>query len=297
MKSLSIVFLAFIVLQSCAFQRVTRSKNITYLDSNNDLKLPEKQLNIFSPKNAANLPVLIFIHGGSWNKGRKEIYNFLGNRLARREVVTVIIDYPLAPEYQVDEVEKAAVLAVNWVEKNISNFGGDPDQIFISGHSAGGHLAALAAIKKEPWETLGASNPIKGAILNDPAGLDWYWFLTERKAKYDAEDNYDAFTDDPELWKAYSPIYFLDENEVPLLLMEGERTYPGIRLTVERFRDKAEEKGVDLTYSFYPKTKHIPMITQYFWTWSKGYDDVLGFIQFQSEGSMRTSSSGVTTGK
>lgn len=297
MKSLSIVFLAFIVLQSCAFQRVTRSKNITYLDSNNDLKLPEKQLNIFSPKNAANLPVLIFIHGGSWNKGRKEIYNFLGNRLARREVVTVIIDYPLAPDYQVDEMEKATVLAVNWVEKNISNFGGDPDQIFISGHSAGGHLAALAAIKKEPWETLGASNPIKGAILNDPAGLDWYWFLTERKAKYDAEDNYDAFTDDPELWKAYSPIYFLDENEVPLLLMEGERTYPGIRLTVERFRDKAEEKGVDLTYSFYPKTKHIPMITQYFWTWSKGYDDVLGFIQFQSEGSMRTSSSGVTTGK
>jgi acetyl esterase/lipase len=284
-------------IQSCAFKGVVREKNIPYIEADNSFDLPIKELNVFSPKKAENLPVLLFIHGGSWNKGRKEIYDFMGNRLARRDVVTVIIDYPLAPDYQVDDMEKAAVLAVEWVEKNISDFGGDSDQIFVSGHSAGGHLAALAAIKKEPWEELGRSNPIKGAILNDPAGLDWYWFLTERKEKYNAEDNYDAFTADPEVWKAYSPIYFLDESEVPLLLMEGEKTYPGIHLTVERFREKAEEKGVDLIYSFYPKTKHIPMVTQYFWTWSKGYDDVLNFIDSHSEESTRTSSSGVKTGK
>lgn len=296
----NLLFLIVILLfsfQSCAFKGVVREKNIPYIQADNSFDLPVKELNVFSPKKAANLPVLIFIHGGSWNKGRKEIYDFMGNRLARREVVMVIIDYPLAPDYQVDAMEKATVLAVDWVEKNISNFGGDPDQIFVSGHSAGGHLAALAAIKKEPWETLGISNSIKGAILNDPAGLDWYWFLTERKEKYDEEDNYDAFTDNPEVWRAYSPIYFLDENAVPILLMEGEKTYPSIRLTVERFRTKAAEKKVDLTYSFYPKTKHIPMVTQYFWTWRKGYDDVLNFIESQAEGSLRTSSSGVNTGK
>ncbi len=136
----------------------------------------------------------------------------------------------------------------------------------------------MAAIKKEPWEEIGSENPLKGAIFNDPGGLDWYWFLTERKEKDNAEDNYDAFTDNPEVWKAYSPIYFLEGDEIPMLVMEGENTYPGIRLTVERFRKVAEEKGSDLTYSFYPKTKHIPMITQYFWTWSKGYDDVLEFM-------------------
>jgi hypothetical protein len=63
------------------------------------------------------------------------------------------------------------------------------------------------------------------------------------------------------------------------LIMEGERTYPGIRLTVDRFRKTASEKGTDLSYSFYEQKKHIPMITQFFWTWSKGYDDVLGFIE------------------
>jgi dipeptidyl aminopeptidase/acylaminoacyl peptidase len=222
--------------------------------------------------------VLIFIHGGSWHSGRKEIYDFMGSRLARRGVVTVIIDYPLAPDYKVPAMEKASILAVKWVRDTIATYGGDPENIFISGHSAGGHLAALAAIKKESWEEIGSSNPLKGAIFNDPGGLDWYWFLTERKEKYNAEDNYDAFTDNPEVWKAYSPIYFLEGDEIPMLVMEGEKTYPGIRLTVERFRKEAEAKGSNLTYSFYPKTKHIPMITQYFWTWSKGYDDVLEFM-------------------
>ena len=248
------------------------------MQANPEINLPEKQLNVFAPKKADKLPVLIFIHGGSWNKGRKEIYDFMGTRFARRDVVTVIIDYPLAPDYKVPEMEKAAVQAVNWVYNHIETYGGDPDQIYVSGHSAGGHLAALAAIKKEPYQELGFSNPLKGAILNDPAGLDWYWFLTERKEKYDAEDNYDAFSANPEVWKAYSPIYFLTGNEVPLLILEGEKTYPGIRLTVDRFKEVAEEKGSNLDYSFYEKKKHIPMVTQYFWTWSKGYKDVFEFM-------------------
>lgn len=276
MKSIFLSLFILATSSSCAFKSITRTKNLIYLESSSEL--PEKQLNIFAPKKAEKAPVLIFIHGGSWNSGRKEIYDFMGSRLARRGVVTVIIDYPLAPAYQLPVMEKASATAIKWVKENIANYGGDPEQIYVSGHSAGGHLAALVAIKKEPWQELGMSNPLKGAILNDPAGLDWYWFLTERKEKYNAEDNYDAFTSNPETWKTYSPIYELDGTEIPLLILEGERTYPGIRLTIDRFRKEAEAKGTRLTYSFYPKTKHIPMITQFFFTWSKGYKDVLGFM-------------------
>lgn len=276
MKQFLLTLTFITLLSSCAFKSITRSKEINYLQQS--ASLPEKNLNVFAPKKAEKAPVLIFIHGGSWNSGRKEIYDFMGSRLARRGVVTVIIDYPLAPAYQLPAMEKASAKAIKWVKENIANYGGDPEQIYVSGHSAGGHLAALVAIKKEPWQELGMSNPLKGAILNDPAGLDWYWFLTERKEKYDAEDNYDAFTSNPETWKTYSPIYELDGKEIPLLILEGERTYPGIRLTIDRFRNEAESKGTNLTYSFYPKTKHIPMITQFFFTWSKGYEDVLGFM-------------------
>jgi acetyl esterase/lipase len=276
MKYITLFLALLTTFSGCAFKSVIRNKNVTYTSASTDL--PQKELNIFSPRNAKNSPVLIFIHGGSWNSGRKEIYDFMGSRLARRGVVTVIIDYPLAPEYKLPVMEKASLIAVKWVMDNISGYGGSPEKIFISGHSAGGHLAALLAIKKENWRKIGIQNPLKGAILNDPAGLDWYWFLTERKEKYNAEDNYDAFTDNPAVWKEFSPIYELDGGEIPLLIMEGENTYPGIRLTVDRFRKEAEAKGTNLSYSFYPKTKHVPMITQFFWTWSKGYDDLLGFI-------------------
>ena len=275
-----ILFLALLTTFSgCAFKSVIRNKNVTYTSASTDL--PEKKLNIFSPRNAQNSPVLIFIHGGSWNSGRKEIYDFMGSRLARRGVVTVIIDYPLAPEYKLPAMERSSLMAVKWVLENISRYGGSTEKIFVSGHSAGGHLAALLAIKKEPWRKIGIQNPLKGAILNDPAGLDWYWFLTERKEKYNAEDNYDAFTDNPAVWKEFSPIYELAGSEIPLLIMEGENTYPGIRLTIDRFRKEAEAKGTNLSYSFYPKTKHVPMITQFFWTWSKGYEDLLGFMGVQ----------------
>lgn len=276
MKHLLLTLTFIALLSSCAFKSITRSKEITYLQSS--ASLPEKNLNVFAPKKAENAPVLVFIHGGSWNSGHKEIYDFMGSRLARRGVVSVIIDYPLAPDYKLPAMEKASAMAIKWVKENIANYGGDPDNIYVSGHSAGGHLAALVAIKEEPWQELGMSNPLKGAILNDPAGLDWYWFLTERKEKYNSEDNYDAFTNQPEIWKTYSPIYDLTGQEIPLMIMEGEKTYPGIRLTIDRFRKEAEAKGTKLTYSFYPKTKHIPMITQFFFTWSKGYKDVLGFM-------------------
>ncbi|MEY2705152.1 MAG: hypothetical protein RL407_1214 [Bacteroidota bacterium] len=274
----SLIFLLVVVLaSSCGVLQTSRTKNIPYLSASSTL--PAKTLNVFAPKKASHAPVLIFIHGGSWHSGRKEIYDFMGNRLAAKGVVSVIIDYPLAPAYQVPAMEQASALAIKWVKENIARYGGDPTHMYVSGHSAGGHLAALVAVKDEPWKELGISNPLKGAILNDPAGLDWYWFLTERKEKYNAEDNYDAFTSDPAVWKAYSPIYFLDEKEIPLLILEGERTYPGIKLTVERFRNSAAEKGINLEYSLYPKAKHIPMVTQFYFPWSKGYKDVLEFME------------------
>lgn len=277
MKHFIFALLFLILMSSCGVLQTQRTKNIDYLSATEGL--PAKTLNVFAPKKAKNAPVLIFIHGGSWHSGRKEIYDFMGNRFAAKGVISVIIDYPLAPAYQLPAMEKASALAIQWVKENIASYGGDPTNMYVSGHSAGGHLAALVAIKDEPWKELGMTNPLKGAILNDPAGLDWFWFLTELKEKYNKEDNYDAFTADPTVWKTYSPIYYLDSKEIPMLVMEGERTYPGIKLTVERFRKAAEEKGLKLDYSFYPKTKHIPMVTQFFFPWSKGYKDVLNFME------------------
>lgn len=273
------LFSFLILLQGCAFQQVTRTKNLTYLEADSVASMPEKQLNVFAPKGAKDLPVLIFIHGGSWKSGNKEIYDFLGSRMARKEVVTVIIDYPLAPENQIKSMEIAALQSVIWTRKNIVKYGGNPDQIFVSGHSAGGHLAALVGIKESNFLNPEIQNSLKGAILIDPAGLDMYWYLQETAGTVDGTKYLGAFTEDPKVWKEASPIYFLDGGKLPILLMEGEKTYPGIRLTVDRFRKEAKVKGVPLDYEFYKNKKHIPMITQFFWTGNRGYKEVLGFIE------------------
>ena len=273
------LFCLLILLQGCAFQTISRSKNLTYLQSDSTQSLPEKQLNVFAPKGAKNLPVLIFIHGGSWNSGNKEIYDFLGSRMARKSVVTVVIDYPLAPTNQIQSMELAAVKAVIWTKNQIANYGGDPDQIFISGHSAGGHLAALLATKESNFLNSEMGNPLKGAILIDPAGLDMHWFLQEIKGTDEGSKYSGAFTEDPEVWKEASPIYFLEGKNMPILIMEGEKTYPGIRLTIDRFRKESEKKGVELDYEYYKKKKHIPMITQFFWTYNRGYKEVLNFME------------------
>ncbi len=273
------LFTVLILVQGCAFQQVTRSKDMTYLEEDSATSLPKKQLNVFAPKGAKDLPVLIFIHGGSWKSGKKEIYDFLGSRMARKSVVTVIIDYPLAPANQIQSMELAAVQSVIWTRNHIENYGGDPEQIFISGHSAGGHLAALVAIKESNYLNSEIKNALKGAILIDPAGLDMNWFLNETKGTPEGNKYLSAFTEDPEVWKEASPIYFLEGEKIPILLMEGEETYPGIRLTVARFRKEAEKKGVSLDYEYYENKKHIPMITQFFWTNNRGYKEVLEFIE------------------
>ena len=76
-------------------------------------------------------------------KGKKELYSFLGNRMARKNILTVIVDYPKSPVANYDEMANDVATAVKWVKNNIVSYGGDPQKIFISGHSAGGHLTAM----------------------------------------------------------------------------------------------------------------------------------------------------------
>ncbi len=240
--------------------------------------LPEKQLNVFAPKKAdGKNPVMLFIYGGSWNSGNKDIYNFLGSRLARKGIVAVIIDYPLSPDYQVHDMAKASAQAVKWTNENINSYGGNPDRIFVSGHSAGGHLASLISVRNEYFDTLGMENPIKGTILIDAAGLDMYWFLNEMN--YEPGTKYQAFTDDPQVWKDTSPIYYLDEKDPPMLIMMGGRTLPGIEKTTERFLKEYKKIEPEPNFHLQKWKKHVPMIAQFIYTPNKVYRWIEEFME------------------
>ena len=261
----------------CAFKPIHRNKHIDYNSSNTARQAQE--LNVFAPaqKNKSN-PVLIFVHGGNWNSGNKCLYSYLGSRMARKGIVTVIPDYPKSPKAGYNEMAEDIAAAVKWTKQNIHTYGGDSNRIFISGHSAGGHLAALVSIKKDYFKNTGFTNPIKGIILIDAAGLDMYGYLKEEKLA-EGDTYLKTFSNNADIWKNASPIYFLHNGMPPMLIYRGGKTYPSINVSNEKFTDSLKHYDTKFTYHILPGKKHVPMITQFFNPYNNRYKEMLNFMQ------------------
>ncbi|GAB2563563.1 alpha/beta hydrolase [Spirosoma aerophilum] len=259
-----------------------RTKDISYVATNAPGVDAERHLlDVYTPRKASRstpMPVVVFIHGGSWNSGNKNLYAFIGRRLAKQGVVAVIINYQLAPAVQVPAMADDCARAVQWTAQHIAEYGGDPNRIFVMGHSAGGGLAALLATDSQLFSQLGLTkNPVKGAILDDPAGLDMFDYLT--KMEYPNDQQYlIPYGKDPAEWRSVSPIYSVSDATPPMLLYVGERTYPGIAGSSKRFHQRLLEHHVKHEYKILAGKKHIPMVTQLFWQHNIIYRELLPFV-------------------
>jgi acetyl esterase/lipase len=103
-------------------------------------------LDVYRPRSATAAPVVVFFYGGGWRSGYKELYSYVGKALARRGYVAVLPDYRIYPQVLYPEFLDDGAQAVRWVKDNAKKFGGDAEQIFLMGHSAGAHIAAMLAI-------------------------------------------------------------------------------------------------------------------------------------------------------
>ena len=265
-----------LTLSGCSFKRINRSKDVVYSKSENQR---EQQLNIFAPKKYEKpADVIVFIHGGNWNSGRKSQYSIIGNHWAKKGIVYVIIDYPLSPEANYRQMAVASAKSVKWVKENIRKYGGNPERIFISGHSAGGHLAALISIDNQYFEALGIPNPIAGTILIDAAGLDMYGYLNEEKVAKD-HTYMKTFTADPKVWKEATPLYHLHKNMPPMIIYQGGKTYPSISKSNQKFITALKDFAPETPFHVQKSKKHIPMITQYLNPWNKRYEEIIRFME------------------
>ena len=237
-------------------------------------------LDVYAPKKKGDvpLPVVVFIHGGNWDSGSKNIYWFIGRRLAKQGVVAVIINYRLAPNVLVPDMADDCARAVLWTTQHIGEYGGDPDRIFVMGHSAGGGLAALLTVKDKLFTDLGlAKNPVKGAILDDPAGLDMADYL--QKMQYPNDERYlTSFGKDPAVWRSVSPVYFLEKSDPKMLLFIGGRSYPSIIDAGQVFDKKLSMLDIPHEYTRLPGKKHVAMVTQLFWKNNIIYKDLIKLI-------------------
>ena len=99
-----------------------------------------------APEGRAPAPVHVFIHGGYWRAFSASDFSFVAESAFAEGHAAVIVNYALCPAVSITEIVRQARAAVAWTWANAPSFGGDPDRIVVSGHSAGGHLAARIAV-------------------------------------------------------------------------------------------------------------------------------------------------------
>lgn len=104
------------------------------------------RLDLYLPRDAVDVPVVMFIHGGGWTAGGRSEHAFVGWALADEGIATAVIGYRLSPGVRHPVHVQDAARAFAWLHQNMAAYGGRNDRIFVMGHSAGGHLAALLAL-------------------------------------------------------------------------------------------------------------------------------------------------------
>lgn len=237
-------------------------------------------LDVYYPKDKTQpSDVMVFIHGGSWNSGKKESYWWLGRNMARKNVVTVIINYSLSPIHQYEKMAADCAEALKWVSVNINDYGGDVKRIFVMGHSSGGHLAALINSDPRFFKQQKIRNPIHGLILNDAFGLDMFEYLNAAEDNGQTNSFLNTFSRDTEMWKTGSPLNYLENVNNPYLIFAGERTYPAIKIQSERLHKGLLATNKKTEFRIIPRKKHIGMISQMFFKGNSLYAYILDFMK------------------
>jgi acetyl esterase/lipase len=121
---------------------------------------PRDKLDIYTPVGSApegGWPVVVFFYGGSWNSGERRQYEFVGEALASRGILTLVPDYRLYPEVRYPEFLKDNARALAYGLEKAASLGGNAKRVFVMGHSAGGYNAAMVALDPRWLKDVGHS--------------------------------------------------------------------------------------------------------------------------------------------
>ncbi len=233
-------------------------KDLSYYDGADRDPEGFQTLDLFVPKGAEHAPVLIFVHGGGWS--RKEGDPYTRGRLgphnpffASHGVIVASISYRLSPAHKHPAHIEDVARAIAWTKANIAKYGGDPAQIFLTGHSAGGHLVALVvadpkylAVHHLSTSDVRGVMPISGTytVGQDGNRLDKIWGTQE--AANDA-----------------SPVNHVREGLPPFLIFAGDQSVEIERTErAKAYTAQLKAKGVSAEFMQIPDRDHSTIVTK-----------------------------------
>ena len=254
MKKLLLVLLVPI-LTACSSSALTLANTLARFD---DYTLTANQpygthalnmLDIYQPREKAKGTV-IFFYGGCWGACTtftRKHYRFVAQALTSRGYVVVIPDYRRYPNVLFPQIMEDSAAVVAWVSNNIERFSGTSDQIFLMGHSSGGHIAAMLTVN-ERYLGVGLHQNIRGFIgLAAP---------------------YDFIFDQPYLPKLFAgleysdsqPSHFVDGSEPPLLLLHGKEDDTVYMRNIVNMTKTVRQKGGKVEPHIYNGVDHVAIL-------------------------------------
>ena len=209
--------LLFIALFSAAAQPHPEDKgynfvqNVSYTsaDEQDDYRKERCVLDIYYPETDKGFATLVWFHGGGLEKGNKDLLD--GFR--RQGFAVVSVNYRLFPQCKCPDYIEDAAMAVAWTFENIEKYGGNKDQIYVSGHSAGGYLTLMVTLAKEYMEKYGAdADKIAKAYPVSGQTVTHYTIRKER-----------GLPDGLPVIDEYAPMSHAGRGGAPLVLISGDR--------------------------------------------------------------------------
>lgn len=255
MARLTIMLLSALVLAGCQAQKVLNVLTPTKgYEVANNLVYDDRtglRLDVYEPHDVKGAPVVVFLYGGRWQNGGKDLYRWVGQALASRGYVAVLPNLRNFPETQFPGFVEDAAAAVAWSSRKIHHYGGDPQRLFVMGHSSGAHIAALLALD----ERYLADQNVKADQLRGMIGLAGpYDFLPISAA--DLRQIFAPAADPSQT----QPVSFARRGAPPLLLMHGEADETVSPKNTANLRDAMVRAGGAVDTVFYDKMDHARLL-------------------------------------
>jgi len=219
---------------------------------------PRQQLNIFLPHSSnfavpnEGYPVVVFFYGGSWNFGSKEEYRFLGEALASRGVITIIADYRLYPQVRYPDFLDDCAMAVGWVQHHLSDYHGNPNKLFVMGHSAGAYNAAMLALDGRWLKKQGLSPTIFKGWIGLAGPYNFLPIENEDVKPVFFHPHYPEGTQPIDFVSVSAPKAFLGVSRSDDLVDPERNT--------KKLASKLKELGDDVTLKEYTNTSHTTIM-------------------------------------
>lgn len=220
-----------------------------------DLVLPD------SGRPAATGAAVVFFHGGRWSYGRKEEYRFVARSLAGRGVAVAVCDYRKYPAVRFPAFVEDAAAALAWAFQNLPDHGIDPRRIFVMGHSAGAHLAALATLDRRYGDVHGIDPDRLAGLILMSGPFD---FLPIR-----GDDLREIFGPE-ERHPDTQPLRFVRRGLPPFLFLHGRRDRTVYPANSARMASAIRDQGGRARSIFYDHLTHTSILA--------GLSDRIGFL-------------------